>query len=1109
MIRRLVCGLLLWTCAWALAQPAPPALPTPLPLPVRDALDDPRFASVGDTRSINDGVVTALAQDEQGFLWVGTTVGLVRHDGYQLRPFPVGEAMAAPGARPVGGGTRFVRALLAAPGGVLWAGLEGEGLARLDLASQRWTLYRPDASRPGALAHGTVRALAREADGTLWVGTTGGGLHSLAPGAEQFVHHRRANGALPDDRVQSLRVDRQGTLWVGTWRGLVRKLRGSPRFEPVFSDAGGDTLAGRQVSMLGEGPDGRLWVGTREGDLALIDPASGQGRWLERAAATAEAGGGGAIAAGPGGSASFVVANEREVWIGRDRGLDLRDAGTGALHKRLQRSLNKPWGLAGHNVVALLRDASGQIWVGSYGGGLQRHSPSAGLWVRRGEGPPGSAFEEGDVRSLHQLSHGATRGEVWAGTPAGALIVFDDQLRLRQQILPGSDGARQFAGGLVGAITQAADGTVWVGSDSGIYAFGSDHRLRHRHSTGTGRTRRLLAAADGSLWAGTQDGVYRLAPGGSRFERLVRSDGQPLTGNVNALVQDHDGSLWVGGNAGLFRVPAGELRLQPQATGTAGGLRSPVVLGLLVDRQGRLWVDTSAGLHRRVDGAGQAAGFEPVAGDGASFGANLLDDEQGRIWSHQNVYDPRDGRLQELGAADGVDIGTGWFRAHARLADGRLLFGGSTGVLVVEPAQLRPWTHQPKVVVSDLRIDGERQPLARLQPGLVLQPGQRAFSIEFAALDFTQPDRNRYRYRLEGHDADWVATGAEFRVAGYGNLAPGAYRLQVQGSNRVGAWSPQVLSIAVQVLPAWWQTWWARAALLAGGLAAVWALVRLRTRMLERRQALLEAMVRERTAEHQALSQELQRKSAALEASSFTDPLTGLHNRRFLSQHMAADAALVLRRHSEPGAPLAATLPGGLGDGPDIVFFLIDIDHFKQVNDQHGHAAGDAVLLQVCERLKAAFREADYLVRWGGEEFLVAARATSRERAAELAERARLAIAREPFVLDDGTRLHKTCSVGFAAYPLAPALPGALDWTATVDLADAALYVVKRDGRDGWLGLVRAEAGDAAALRAAAALPLPQWARQGGVQMLGSRGFTELAQARAIHPGSTLELDTP
>lgn len=1075
----------------------------------RHALDEPRFSAVGDTQSINDGVVTALAEDADGLLWIGTTTGVLRHDGYQLRPFAVGEAAAAAGGAEARPGTRFVRTLLAAPGGVLWVGLEGEGLARLDTGTQRWTLYRPDPRRPGALAHGTVRALALDADGVLWVGTTGGGLYSLAPQAQGFQHHGTAEGALPDDRVHALRVDRRGTLWVGTWKGLVRKARGASRFEPVFSTPGGDGLAGRSVSMVGEGPDGRIWVGTRDGALVIVDPATGDGQWLDRGGASDDPA---TTVAGPGGVASFVVATAEEVWIGRDRGLDLRDARSGELVQRLRRSQFKPWGLAGHNVVALLRDASGQVWVGSYGGGLQRHNPSPGIWVRRGEGAEDSAFAEGDVRSLHQLR----TGEVWAGTPSGAVLVFDAGLQLRHQILPAASGRgdARFAGGLVGAITQAADGTVWVGSDSGVHAFATDRRLKARWSVGGGRTRRLLAAADGMLWAATQDGVYRLRAGQPGFERMARADGQPLSGNVNALAQGADGTVWVGANAGLFRVAPRGQALQPVPAVEGGALGSPVVLGLLVDRSGQLWVDTNAGLHRwRSPGEGPAR-FEAVAGavGGGTFGANLLEDGQGRIWTHQNVYDPRTDQVQTLTPADGVDIGTGWFRAYTALADGRLLFGGSTGVLVVEPGRLRPWRHAPPLVVTDLRVNGERLPPARLQPSLVLAPDQRSFSVEFAALDYSQPERNRYRHKLDGFDADWIETGADFRVASYGNLAPGEYRLQVQGSNRLGAWSPHALSLPVRVLPAWWQTWWARGGLLLLVGAGIWGLVQLRTGLLRRHQAELEAKVRERTQALEALSRELQMKSAELEASSLTDPLTGLYNRRFLTQHMNADAALVARRHGEqlrqrlappapadPGAGAAAdpaadpkapaAAPAAPPAGPDIVFFLVDIDHFKAVNDRHGHAAGDAVLLQVCERLKAAFREADYVVRWGGEEFLVAAREASRGRAAELAERARQAIAGRPFTLEDGGRLTLTASIGFAAYPLAPAHAGALDWTTTVELADAALYMVKRGGRDGWFGLLQAEAPNATALREASGRPLAAWIAAGGLQVRGSRPF--------------------
>ncbi|MDP2004567.1 MAG: diguanylate cyclase [Rubrivivax sp.] len=1035
----------------------------------RDPLAEPRLVPVGDARSINDGVVTALAQDEVGLIWIGTTVGLVRHDGYQLRPVPVG------GPRAATAGASFVRSLLAAPGGVLWVGLEGEGLARLDTASQRWTWFRPDPARPGALANGTVRALALDRDGVLWVGTTGGGLHSLAPGASSFTHYRQGAGGLPDDRVQALWVDRRGDLWVGTWNGLARRTRGSGSFAAVLSAPGdANSLAGRTVALLGEAPDGRLWVGTRQGDLLRVDTERLSADWVDRAATAAGAPGGGVL--------SMAVYDDHEVWVGRENGIDLR-AADGRLVKHLRRDLNKPWSIGGHNVVTLLRDSSGGLWTGSYGGGLQRHSASPGLWVRRGEAAVGGVLAEADVRSLVQLRS----GEIWAGTNEKGVAVLDDRLRLIGAIRPEGPGGRGFAGGLVGAMVQAPDGHVWVGADTGIYEFSAERRLLGKHRAGQGRARRMLATRDGVLWVGTQDGVYRRLPAG-RFERVRLADGGALSGNVNALAEAADGAVWVGGNSGLYHAAAGRADLRAVTSPVGQGLGKTLVLGLLVDRRQVLWVDTGAGLHRMSAWDGKEAHFVAVAKTSEaaqrSVGANLLDDARGRIWTHQMVFDPVNGSRHELTGADGVDIGTGWFRSYLRLADGRLLYGGSSGLLVVEPERFRPWSYLPPVVVSELRIDGERVPTGVLAEGLTLSPQRRSFSVEFAALDFGQSDLNRYRYRLQGFDAGWLETGADFRVASYGNLPPGAYTLQVQGSNRLGVWSPREIQIAVQVLPAWWQAWWARGLglLLAAGLLVV--VVQLRTGMLRRQQGVLERRVRERTAALEVLSLQLQEKSKALEASSLTDPLTGLHNRRYLAQNIEADVAVAIRRHEQH-----LRTGGPPPEDADLVFFLIDIDHFKQVNDQHGHAGGDAVLVQMRERLQQAFRLGDHLVRWGGEEFLIVARGTSRQRAAELAERARAVVAGTPFLLDDGTRLARTCSVGFAAFPPSPALPAALDWSAVIDLADAALYTVKRSGRNGWLGVLSAQAASAAALRAVAAAPLAEGRASGALQTLQSAGL--------------------
>jgi len=200
---------------------------------------------------------------------------------------------------------------------------------------------------------------------------------------------------------------------------------------------------------------------------------------------------------------------------------------------------------------------------------------------------------------------------------------------------------------------------------------------------------------------------------------------------------------------------------------------------------------------------------------------------------------------------------------------------------------------------------------------------------------------------------------------------------------------------------------------------------------------------------------ELEQAYKALEDVSLTDQLTGLRNRRFFLQHVDADVGLSLRRYDDPLRSGAGER--GAAPGRDLVFFMVDLDHFKEVNDVHGHAAGDAVLVQMQERLREVFRESDYLIRWGGEEFLVLARATHRDDAKVVAERIRRAVANRAFVLPDGTALSKTCSIGFACFPFVTAQPRLLSWSEVVELADQGLYLVKRSGRNAWAGIYSTE----------------------------------------------------
>lgn len=223
--------------------------------------------------------------------------------------------------------------------------------------------------------------------------------------------------------------------------------------------------------------------------------------------------------------------------------------------------------------------------------------------------------------------------------------------------------------------------------------------------------------------------------------------------------------------------------------------------------------------------------------------------------------------------------------------------------------------------------------------------------------------------------------------------------------------------------------------------------------------------------------------NARIEETSLTDALTQLRNRRFLEQALESDLALAARRHED----------GRAGDGEaDLVFLLLDMDHFKSVNDSHGHAAGDAVLVQVAALLRSVFRASDHVVRWGGEEFLIVARFVDREKGPELAEKVRVAVDAHDFRLADGTLLKRTCSVGFAAYPFSTRRPRACGWQEIVEIADRGLYAAKRKGRNGWVGM---EAGDTED-----PLEAMQRFRENRESSAGNHSFTLNAQAAKVMP---------
>jgi diguanylate cyclase (GGDEF)-like protein len=955
--------------------------------------------------------VPAIAQDRAGFMWIATNKGLTRYDGYRLRPIEqVGDTTAK---RSLG----WVRALSAAADGRMWIGTEFQGLVAYDPEQDRVESH--GSAQGGSGPHPPIRALAAARDGSIWVGTLGQGLYRYDLAARRFEAHELRWRGQAEKRVLALQVGADGVVWAGHWRGLARFVNGA--WENLALPG---LDAGMPVQALAEDRAGRIWLGTQDGHLGVVE--QGQVRWVQALNMPINA-----VAEAPDG----------RLWVGGKVGLFWINPASGAVEARLRQDARRVMGLAGNDISGLLRDQSGAMWVSGYGLGVQRHLSHPALAVRGPDPDLASPLAEADVRAVLALRN----GEVLAPTQAGHIARLDGR--------PGHDLATlgewpRERRSVVEILAEATDGSLWMAAAGRLEHRAADGRLLRDWALDGGRAQQLLLRADGSVWLGMQEGLYRLA-GAAADRPGARASAERtglLHGGVYVLSQAPDGRLWVGGQQGLFREKtAGEggLEVVPQAPAEA--LASPIVMSLLWGRDGRLWVDTPvSGLHRLKgwDAEGRAR-FERISerhGVEGVFGGNLHEDGQGRIWSQLYVYDPAADRLDSFGSAEGANFGSFWFFASTELPGGGLLFGGSRGLLRVLPEAYRAQRTNPPLVISGVRVNGQPHDQPRtLREGLTLPPAKRTLSVEFAALDYADPTRLRYEYRLEGLDSDWTRVDASGRNPSFGPLKPGHYTLHVRATAHHSLWGTEQLQLPIVLEPAWWETTAAHIGGVLAALLAIWAWMRWRTRLLRRREVELKALVDERTAELRELS--------------LTDALTGLRNRRYLELRLDDDLRLCLRRFETPDGGGPAPV---VGAGADLLLMLLDLDHFKRVNDLHGHAAGDAVLVQLSERLRQVFRETDSLVRWGGEEILVLARETDRREAAELAARVCAAVRDQPFEIAPGETVHVTVSVGFCAFPLDPRHPRLWDWRACLALADSALYAAKAQGRDGYVGAIRA-----------------------------------------------------
>jgi ligand-binding sensor domain-containing protein/signal transduction histidine kinase len=813
---------------------------------------DLKFAHLTTDDGLSQNNVIDILQDRRGFMWFATGDGLNRYDGnafviYKNDPDDPGSISH-----------NFIRDLMEDDQGNLWVAAY-PGVNKFDPTTERFTRYVHDPKNPNSLIGESVESIVRDSRGYLWFGTSESGLDRFDPNTHSFTHYRHDSDGQFVGRITRVIEDSRGDIWFVGQRGLfhLNPATGQITRPPA-------TNHGLAADDLYEDDVGNLWMLAFSPIVGLVK----YDRQAERLTSYP-------LDAGAAGqpSSKLLADGANGFWVPSSLGLYYFDRHTERLTRLFQHAEADPGSLNDNSVVAVFRDRSGPLWVGTANGGLNIlnfREAQFGHYTHRAADP--HSLSQGRVMSVHEASDGI----LWVGFFPRALDRLDRKTGTVTHYVP--DPKRQNTlsqGGDINSVYRDARGHLWLGGWAGGLDRFDERTGKFKHyghdphdpaSLMSDHVLSIYEDRNGRLWVGQFGGVSLFDPATGRFTnyRPDPSNVASLAYSVSAMYQDRSGTLWLGTLGGILSRFDDKSRTfinNPPDLHDPRKLQGGSIGAIQEDRAGRLWLASGTGLYRYDRESNTFTRYTEKRGLPSNDIMGILEDAAGRLWLSTkrgiSRFDSQTETFRNYDVSDGLRSNEFSRSCHQQGQNGEMFFCGSDGITTFFPEDIRDNPYVPPVVITSFRIFNE--PVAidasavlnkavSYVDSLVLSHEDSVFSLEFAALSYANSRKNRYRYRLEGFDPGWNEVGSTRRLATYTNLEPGHYVFRVQGSNSDGVWNGEGVSLPILITPPWWRTDWFRVLCVGLIVALLWAAYRFRMRQVKHAfDATLEARVGERT----------------------------------------------------------------------------------------------------------------------------------------------------------------------------------------------------------------------------------------------------------------------
>ncbi|HEY4784869.1 MAG TPA: two-component regulator propeller domain-containing protein [Bacteroidales bacterium] len=817
-----------------------------------------RFQHITAENGLSQGHILCMLQDREGYIWIGTYYGLNRFNGYSIHFYT--ENLKDTNALI----SKVVYSLFEDRNGYLWVGTVW-GLDRFDKKTERFEHIPVDTTNRRGLSDGYIHAITQDRNGDIWVATDKGGLNKIDYKTHRVTYFQRGFGKpdqLLSNNINDITIDSKNGLWIATESGGLSCMNldnysvctysrlHNPRSSRMFD----------KISCSFVDRSGTIWFGNFDGVLTSFNDKT-EKFTIHRFLPT---------------EYRNKVVRIRDIAEDDEGNLLIATMGAGLVIYNLETGkslvnvhhLKDPGTIISNEAYSLLVDRSGTVFVGTYGMGISRYSPSNRKFPVYYVSSDGS---EGDKNSYTDCIEDSF-GRLVIGTYHG-FCVYDRKTNVYKHYLPG----RTYEDNKILTIALAPDGSIWLGSN---------HSL-HRYDKNFNKIKSYVFLKDNSdhpiysiffdqyhnLWFGLfiAEGLFKISE--SEWKNTTKndlkykqyrtnySDSTTINGDeVWCIKEDKKHNLWIAENLGITKYdPYKDNFIRINLT------HMPKTIEF--DNNDNLWVTSRGdGVFFYNVHTGKSRHYTANQGLCENFVFGAIADNNGDIWFNTenglSRFNPKTVYFRNYDIYDGLPNNRFDDRSEKMLSNGDIYMGTAQGFVIFNPNEIKDDDSKPQIVITDFKVSNIsvinqpqefkknilNGPIGRADT-IELQPSQRDFSFEFAALDYAAPHKIKYAYKLEGFDKDWIKTDAKNRIARYTNLDGGTYTFLVKATNSDGVWNNTPRAIKVIVIPPFYKTIWFKSLVVCSLVVIVILAFTWRILWEIKQRQILSKLVEERTQE--------------------------------------------------------------------------------------------------------------------------------------------------------------------------------------------------------------------------------------------------------------------